>query len=170
MLIVPPLLDYRALLTSTSRLVVSKVCSYEPSNETNLKSTLIDPITPQASYQASQHRPTTKDRTPHSQCGTNMKRPDLANGCKDPPQALPYTPPDAAAPPPRCRMVYIHIRAIHILDLGAPTQNAVTCLAAIRILSLAKVTPTMLQRLRVNRVTINLNVTFIRLTLLSVPR
>ena len=84
MLIVPPLLDYRALLTSTSRLVVSKVWSYEPSNETNLKSTLIDPITPQASYQASQQRPTTKDRTPQSQCGTNMKRPDLAKGCKDP--------------------------------------------------------------------------------------
>ena len=99
MLIVPPLLDYRALLTSTSRLVVSKVWSYEPSNETNLKSTLIDPITPQASYQASQQRPTTKDRTPQSQCGTNMKRPDLAKGCKDPPQALPYTPPDVAAPP-----------------------------------------------------------------------
>ena len=99
MLIVPPLLDYRALLTSTSRLVVSKVWSYEPSNNTNVKSTLIDPITPQASCPASQQRPTTKDRTPQSQGGTNMKRPDLAKGSKDPPQSLPYTPPDVAAPP-----------------------------------------------------------------------
>ena len=60
MLIVPPLLDHRALLTSTTRLVVSKVWSYEPSNNTKLNSTPIHPITPQASCAASQQRPTTK--------------------------------------------------------------------------------------------------------------
>ena len=99
MLIVPPLLDYRAFLTSTTRLVVSKVWSYEPSNNTNVNSTPINPITPQASCAASQQRPTTKARAPQSQGGTTIKSPVLAEGSKDPPQSLPYTPPDAAAPP-----------------------------------------------------------------------
>jgi hypothetical protein len=54
MLLVPPLIDYRALLTSKDRLVVSRVWRYVPFEETNLKSTHIDPITPKAVHQASQ--------------------------------------------------------------------------------------------------------------------
>ena len=99
MLIVPPLLDYRALLTSTTRLAVSKVWSYDPSNNTNVNSTPIKPTTPQASCAASQQRPTTRFRAPQSQGGTTIKSPVLAEGCKDPPQSLPYNPPDVAAPP-----------------------------------------------------------------------
>ena len=99
MLIVSPLLDYRALLTSTTRLAVSKVWSYEPSNNTNVNSTPIKPTTPQASCAASQQRPTTRFRAPQSQGGTTIKSPVLAEGCKDPPQSLPYNPPDVAAPP-----------------------------------------------------------------------
>ena len=98
MLLVPPLIDYRALLTSKDRLVVSKVWSYEPFEETNLKSTHIDPITPKALHQASQQRSTKQDRTLNNHGGTDRKRPDLANGCTDPPQTPPYTPPDVAAP------------------------------------------------------------------------
>ena len=99
MLIVPPLLDYRALLTSTTRLVVSKIWSYEPSNNTNVNSTPIKPTTPQASCAASQQRPTTRFRAPQSQGGATIKSSVLAEGCKDPPQSLPYNPPDVAAPP-----------------------------------------------------------------------
>ena len=170
MLIVPPLIDYRALLTSTTRLVVSKVWSYEPSNNTNVNSTPIKPTTPQVSCAASQQRPNTRFRAPQSQGGATIKSSVLAEGCKDPPQSLPYNPPDVAAPPPRCRMTYNRIRAIRTLSLGVPIQNAVTCLAVTRIFSPAKVTPTMSQRQSGSRVTINLNVTFRRLTRRSVPQ
>ena len=170
MLIVPPLLDHRALLTSTTRLVVSKVWSYEPSNNTKLNSTPIHPITPQASCAASQQRPTTKDRAPQSQGGATIKNPVPAEGCKDAPQSLPYTPLMLLPPPPRCRMTYNHIRTIRTLALGVLIQNAATCLAVIRIFSLTRVTPTKSQRQLGNRVTINLNVAFRRLTSLSVPQ
>ena len=170
MLIVPPLLDYRVLLTSTTRLVVSKIWSYEPSNNTNVNSTPIKPTTPQASCAASQQRPTTRFRAPQSQGGATIKSSVLAEGCKDPPQSLPYNPPDVAAPPPRCRVIYNRIKAIRTLSLGVPIQNAVTCLAVTRIFSPARVTPTMSQRQLGSRVTINLNVTFRRLTRRSVPQ
>ena len=170
MLIVPPLLDHRTLLTSTTRLVVSKVWSYEPSNNTKLNSTPVNPVTPQASCAASQQRSTTKDRAPQSQGGATIKNPVPAEGCKDAPQSRPYTPPDVAAPPPRCRMTYNHIRTIRTLALGVLIQNAAMCLAVIRIFSLTKVTPMRSQRQVRNRVTINLNVALRRPTCLSVPQ
>ena len=98
MLLVPPLIDYRALLTSKDRLVVSRVWRYVPFEETNLKSTHIDPITPKAVHQASQQGSTKQDRALNNHGETDRKRPDLANGCTDPPQTPPYTPPDVAAP------------------------------------------------------------------------
>ena len=170
MLLVPPLIDYRALLTSKDRLVVSKVWSYEPFEETDLKSTHIDPITPKASHQASQQRSTKQDRTPNNHGGTDRKRPDLANGCTDPPQTPPYTPLMLLPHIPLCRTVYTHIKVIHTPALAAPIQNVVTCLAAIRIVSSAKGTPMKVKIHRVDRVTINFNVTYLRLTPLSVPR
>ena len=170
MLFVPPLLDHRTLLTSTARLVVSKVWSYEPSSNTKLNSTPINPITPQASCAASQQRPTTKDRAPRSQGGATIKNPVPAEGRQDAPQSLPYTPLMLLPPPPRCRMTYNHIRTIRTLALGVLTQNAAMCLAVIRISSLAKVMPTRSQRQVGNRVTITLNVALRRLTYLSVPQ
>ena len=72
--------------------------------------------------------------------------------------------------PKQFPIVYTHIKVIHIPALAAPIQNAVTCLAAIRIVSLAKGTPMKVKSHRVDRVTINLNMTYLRLTPLSVPR
>ena len=169
MLIVPPLLDHRALLTSTTRLVVSKVWSYEPSNNTKLNSTPINPITPQASCAASQQRP---QRTGllRAKAGQPSKTRYLRNAVRMPLSPFPIPPLMLLPPPPRCRMTYNHIRTIRTLALGVLIQNAATCLAVIRIFSLARVTPTKSQRQLGNRVTINLNVAFRRLTSLPVPQ
>ena len=59
----------------------------------------VNPMTPQTSCAAPQQKPTSKVWAPQSQGGTTIKSQVPAEGCKDPPQSLPYTPPEAAAPP-----------------------------------------------------------------------
>ena len=87
------------------------------------------------------------------------------------PHKLPHIPPLMLLPHiPLCRTIYTHIKAILTPALATPTQNAVICLAAIRMLTLAKGTPTKAKIHCVDRVSINLNVTYLRQTLLSVPR
>ena len=99
MLFVPPLIDHRTLLTSTARLVVAKIWSYEPISNTKVNSTPINPATPQASGAALPKKPTTKDRTPQIQGEEIIKNPMPVEGCKDALQSLPYAPPDVASPP-----------------------------------------------------------------------
>ena len=170
MLFVPPLIDHRTLLTSTARLVVAKIWSYEPISNTKVNSTPINPATPQASGAALPKKPTTKDRTPQIQGEEIIKNPMPVEGCKDALQSLPYAPPDVASPPPRYRMTYILIRTIRTLARGVLIQNAVMCPAAIRISPPVKLMVTWSHRRVRNRVTIPRNVALPILTDLSVPQ
>ena len=99
MLFVPPLIDHRTLITSTTRLVVAKIWSYEPASNKKFNCTPTNPVTPQAPSATLPKRPTTKDRTPQSKGEETSKKPTPAEGCKGASQPLPYAPPDVASPP-----------------------------------------------------------------------
>ena len=99
MLFVPPLIDHRTLLMSTTRLVVAKVWNYEPSSNSKVNSTPGKPATPQDSGSTLSKKPTTKDKTPRIQGEEINKSPMPVDVCKDAPQPLPYAPPDSASSP-----------------------------------------------------------------------